>query len=123
MDSGTGNGATREFAVAFFLDKLLLRLAGEQKGLEAFMAELFARKARLFAHKAHFTARVTGAEDLTMRAILDSLSEFADFDLAPFWDRLTRRDGGPDAVSEFARCDLEIATTRDGPTLKTIGSR
>lgn len=123
MDRGSGNDAAREFAVAFFLDKLLLRLAGEQKGLDAFMAELFAHKARLFAHESHFTADEIEAEDLTMPSILDSLSAFADFDLAPFWDRLTRKDGGPDGAAEFARCNLEIATTRDGPTIKTIGSR
>ncbi len=116
MEKGTSTDRTREFAVAFFLDKLLLRLAGEGKGLDLFLGRLFARKAELY--KSGETPR-----DLSLRSILDALTRFADFDVAPFWDRLTRKNGGPDMAAEFARCNLEIAATRDGPTIKEIDSR
>jgi len=115
MDGGVRNETATEFAAAFFLDQLLKRLAGDQRGLEAFMAELFAPK--------NGGAQTSGGETMTLPSILASLSEFAGFELPPFWQRLTRRDGGPDALSEFARCNIEIATTRDGPTLKAIDSK
>jgi hypothetical protein len=109
MEKSRGLSARGDFALGFFLDRTLLRLAGEKKRLPLFIASLVNRR------------RGEGA--LTLEAILQDLSAFSGFDVTPMWERLTAMNGGPDTVAELRRAGLRIVRDKKDWALVETGSR
>ena len=60
---------------------------------------------------------------LTLAETLKRLSDFAGFNVLPFWNQLARRKEGPDVMTELGKCGLEFVTDRDGLTIREVESR
>jgi hypothetical protein len=110
------DGAAKAFATGFFLDQTLTRLGGEGKGLADFMAHLGPAPGE-------DAEDPEDAKPMNLAEVLERLSEFAGFDVLPFWNLLARPKGGPDVKTELGKCGLEFFTDRDGLTIREVETR
>ncbi len=98
-----------DFALGFFLDRTLLRLAGDDKRLPLFITDLVSMR--------------RDGEKLTFDTLLSDLSIFAGFDAKPMWEKLTAMNGGPDVAAELRRAGLRIVREKKGWALVETASR
>ncbi len=110
---GTGGASAleeaRSFSLAFFLDRIVIRLSGREGGLASFLSELQA-------------GSPVGA-DLSLDKIMDRFSEYAGFDVKPFWKRLVSGSIGHIVESELDKCGLKIVREKKGPALVETASK
>jgi hypothetical protein len=99
----------QSFAAVFFLDRALKRLAGSDKGLDAFLSGVAGENA-------------AGIGLDFSRAMAD-LSAQAGFDVMPFWKRYISGSAGFSVDSELEKCGLGLDHEKEGLTLIELRSR
>jgi len=92
------------FAAAFFLDQALRRLADSDRSLGGFFAQLGEEAGGSHGEK-------------TFNELMAALSDYAGFDVLPFWKRYLTFAGGHGVENELMRCGLVLKRAREGHTL------